>query len=60
MGIRQDVKSGKMSVDEALNKLKACDFVTSDIVPWLQRRKGVVIETVIERPQPKKNKKNKR
>lgn len=45
MGTRQLVKSGKLSVDEALTGFRAAQdsgvFVGDGILHWLERRKGV-------------------
>lgn len=59
MGIREEVKSGKATPENALATLKALrkqgEYVGVDIVRWLERRRGVV---VAEKPQtkPRKNK----
>jgi hypothetical protein len=63
MGIRQEVKSGKLSVNDALSGFvllrKGGTHVGADIVRWLERRRGVV---VAEKPQtkPRKNKRKRK
>lgn len=59
MGIREDVKSGKLSVSDALANLAALRkggfIVGSNIIRWLERHRG---KAVVEKPatQPSKNK----
>lgn len=63
MGTRQLVKSGKLSVEDALanfkNLRKKGEYVGNDIIRWLERRKGIV---VAEKPQarPAKNKRKRK
>lgn len=51
---RENVKSGKLSVADALSHFKGLrkqgTYVGDDIIRWLERRKGVV---VVEKPQAK-------
>jgi hypothetical protein len=63
MGTRELVKSGKLSVEDALTNFKGLrkqgQHVGDDIIRWLERRRGVV---VVERPQakPAKNKRKRK
>lgn len=56
---REQVKSGKLSVEDALTHFKGLrkrgTYVGDDIIRWLERRKGVRVPDE-PRQQPRKNK----
>lgn len=62
MGTRELVKSGKLSVDDALTNFKELrnkgEFVGDNIIRWLQRHKGIHVSTTAPM-KPRKNKQRK-